>query len=541
VLEKIKNKLKTTPKHVWILIGIILVGIFLRTYNFHDWLDFRLDQVRDATLVGEVVEGKAPWPDFGPTMRKSGTAKDALFRIGPAYYYMQIFSAKIFGNEPAKMAYPDLFFSILSIPLFYVFLNKYFQRKNAMVLTTIYSFSYFSVLYSRFAWNPNSIPFFVILFLLALYEFLSGEGKTHRGWIAAAGMALGIGIQLHAILFVLLPVVAFLTFVFLMKKNRQTWKKWAVVFLIALALNLGQFVSEIKSGFANTKILLNTPVNSASDGESLLVKVENAISCHFEANGYILSSAGQDTCARWYSKIMQGERITKLHKGPGFWAGIGFSFLFSIFGYVLLLFRLVREKEKKKKYFLGLIGTFLALSFLVMVPIISSGFLEFRYLIHTFFAPFILLGLWLEFIAAKNNKVYPVSVALVLAFLLLTNGIALRSKAAELSSGNGSDDNSVFLGEAGSVVNYLSANSGNSKTAYFSGEGVYVKNFFQPFSYLAKKQNFDLVQAQDLDKLPTDGAVFYIRGKSDRIANEIRGYSVEDYKKFGQVVIYKLK
>ena len=57
-----KNILKRVPKHLWILSAIILVGIFLRTYNFHDWLDFGSDQAKDAAIVSAVVENKAPWP-----------------------------------------------------------------------------------------------------------------------------------------------------------------------------------------------------------------------------------------------------------------------------------------------------------------------------------------------------------------------------------------------------------------------------------------------------------------------------------------------
>ena len=122
IFRKIKHNFKKIPRHLWILFAIIAVGIFLRTYNFHDWLDFRLDQVRDAVLVGEVVDG-GEWPDFGPSMKKSGISKDALFHVGPIYYHFQIISAKIFGDYPDKMAYPDLIFSILSIPLFYFFLK----------------------------------------------------------------------------------------------------------------------------------------------------------------------------------------------------------------------------------------------------------------------------------------------------------------------------------------------------------------------------------------------------------------------------------
>src|SRR5476651_2222903 len=102
--------IKRMPRHVWILVAIVILGIFMRSYNFHDWLDFGSDQVNDATRVGAVVEGGAPWPSYGPDMGNSGTGgRQNRFRIGPIYYDAEIISAKIFGNNPQSMAYPDLF------------------------------------------------------------------------------------------------------------------------------------------------------------------------------------------------------------------------------------------------------------------------------------------------------------------------------------------------------------------------------------------------------------------------------------------------
>ena len=72
------------------------------------------------------------------------------FRLGPVFYYFEIVSAKIFGNAPDKMAYPDLFTGILCIPLLFFFLRKYFEKYAVLSLTAIFAVSTYAIFYARF-------------------------------------------------------------------------------------------------------------------------------------------------------------------------------------------------------------------------------------------------------------------------------------------------------------------------------------------------------------------------------------------------------
>ena len=168
LLKRLFLYCKNNRHELLILSGIILAGIFLRTYRFHDLLTFAADQRRDLHLVQDVVENHAAWPLLGPDM----TGGEG-FRLGPAYYYFQILSAEIFGVEKTHQAYPDVFFSILSIPLLYHFLRRYFSQKASLAAVCIYAFSAFDITYSRFAWNVNLLPFFILLFLLSLLLLVS--------------------------------------------------------------------------------------------------------------------------------------------------------------------------------------------------------------------------------------------------------------------------------------------------------------------------------------------------------------------------------
>jgi hypothetical protein len=545
-MRNIKNKAKSIPKYIWILLAIILVGIFLRAYNFHDWLYFNSDQVRDTLLVEKTVKGESGWPLLGASMRKSGTSKEDLFYLGPIYYHFQIISGKIFGIGPDKMAYPDLLFSILSIPLFFFFLKRYFSVNISLALVGLYSISFFVIKYSRFAWNPNIIPFFVILFLLSFHEFLIKKEKTRWYWIALSGISLGVGIQSHMILLILFPITAFFIFIFLLQLNWRLWKKCLTIILLEIFLNTSQIISEFRTNFTNSKAFLSSITNNANQVDkksNLLMKIINNADCHIEANAYILSSRGEDVCNFSYVKIFNSKnsKFLKQMKDPIFLTEIIFSLIFSVLGYILLIYNFKKEKEIEKKYFLGLIILYGGLSFLLMIPIISDDLDQFRYFINVFFISFLFLGLLGNILKNKFSKKGIISFALIFIFFAIANLASIKSSLQELLNKSGSGAHSVFLGEAELISRYIASNSNNQKEGYLIGSFMYVSNLYHPLAYLTEKQKFVLLKGEGMvEPIPTEKPLFYIIESDKDLKKEIRGHKVNNYEKFGKVVIYTL-
>ena len=404
--KNIKEKIQKISKSVWILLAIILLGAFLRSYNFQSWLDFGSDQVNDATRVGAVVEGKAPWPAYGPDMGNSGTGgRENRFRVGPIYYDAEIISAKIFGNNAVSMAYPDLLFNILAIPLLYCFLRRIFDTELSLILTGIYSVSFFSLTFSHSAWNVNSIPFFSLLFLLSLYEFIIAKEKAHWGWVIALGVALGISVQLHAILMVLFPTTFFLAGIIFMPKNPKVWKKFAAVLVIMIVLNAGQIMGEYQNNFRNSKIFLESITGSStSSSDSLLVRTANDLSCNFQANAYMLTSVGDGNCDFSLSSSLGNnvsKKVLKKISDNIFIISSILCALFSLIGYGLLVYYYRKEEKEERKYFFGLIILYVTLSFFVMLPVIDSAI---RYFVHIIFLPLLFVGFMVEFARKKFPK-----------------------------------------------------------------------------------------------------------------------------------------
>jgi 4-amino-4-deoxy-L-arabinose transferase-like glycosyltransferase len=201
-------------KFIYVLLFVFLVwGIFLRTYHWSELMHFELDQARDVFVVYDAVEqGIDHLPLLGPQ------ARGRELYLGPIFYYFQYGSALIFGVSPESVALPDLIFSILSIPLFYLFARLFFDRKVSVALTGLIALSPFLVIYGRFAWNPNSMFFWSLVTFYALIRSCSDDDFRPQ-WFFASIVGLAILMQLHFIAFIAAPLI-FIAYVILMVLSR---------------------------------------------------------------------------------------------------------------------------------------------------------------------------------------------------------------------------------------------------------------------------------------------------------------------------------
>lgn len=531
------KRIKEIKKSTWILLAIILVGIFLRTYHFHDWLRFEGDQARDAMLVHEVASGKANWPVFGP--RVDGTGADASelnsFRLGPMYYYFQIISAKIFGDYPDKLAYPDLLFSIFSIPLMYFFLKRYFTENLSLAITGIYSISFFLIQYSRFAWNPNSIPFFVLLLLLSLNEVILYKEKVYWFWVIMLGIALGVGVQLHGLVLFIFPTITFFVFVFFMKEKWKVWKKWVAVLAICVVLNSGQLISEMRTGFANSKILMNYILNKPvkmNQKSSFAVNLEKGIDCQTEFNAYLIAPFGQDSCSLNFVQVIAGDKsdsFIKNLKNPVFGIGLTLSLVFSVFGYLFLIRGCRKREEKKRKYFSRLLVLYLGFSFLILL---AGRSFNLRYFNVVFFAPFIFLGFFIDYLNKNRTRFNKTIIIIVFLSITAINIRSIALSAKELSEKEKTGYNSSFLVQLEPIARYLIANANGQKNISLDGKNAIMQNYY-PLVYFMKKQDITLIRKSENNAiLQSDIPEFYI---STRASDNM------DSEKIGQIYINKVE
>lgn len=534
--QNIVNKIKSTPRYIWILLGIILIGIFLRTYHFRDWLVFNPDQARDAMIIQGALVDSSKIPLLGPE------AGNTRFSLGPIFYYFEFVSAKIFGNNPEAMAYPDLIFSIGTILLFFYFAKKYFSRNISLSLAAILSISFFAVRYSRFAMNTNSIPFFTLLFLFGLLEMLDPKNKKAILGPMLAGIALGVGVQLHALLLIVMPLTALIVLGILIKRKIFAWRSLAIVILAVLILNAGQILYDIQNSGLNSHLFISS-VGKSSGKNTIFRNLGMDAAYQIQANAHMISSLGDQNDARFikiFNRILKdknpyataGSKVAPL-------LGMALSLIFSAGGYFFLGYFFRREKDPKRKNFLLLISLYAGLMFFIMLPIIQEASL--RYFIIILFLPFIFLGLWMQFMLERDWKKGTVFSIVAAIFLLIANLATIKAAAAQYQAKATNSVDNATLGEIEPMLGYMLDESNSSPKIYLAGKNLYLIRFYKPLAYLAGKEGVEIVRIYSDREITPGIPLFYIKDSQEKNTNpgEIyKSHTIKNVKIFNKIMIF---
>jgi len=377
--------------HIWTLAAIILVAFFVRSWSLEDTLYFKMDQARDATIAMNAHnEGPGTLTLLGP--RAAGT----FLRLGPMFYYFQYFSTLISGSiEPHVMVFPELFFSLLTIPLLYYFLRQLFRRETSVLISGLYGFSFIATQYSRFAWNPNQTPFWGLLFLLGIYKSVTAENKKHAGWwLVLAAIGYGVVSQLHFTALLALPVVAGL-FWFFFRPRKIRLYFWAIAFSVLALFYVPMLLSELTTGWDNyTQFKYALTVK----GEEfpLTEKIDQSLKLHGLYYSLALTSYGNtDDRVFKYAFIM--------------------LLAFALWrGYVLWK----EDGNQKQKIFLALISSWF-LVFTLLYTKLAFTVLKPRFWLLIIIIPYIFLALLFEWLYRPGRKKRGRIVVAIISILLL--------------------------------------------------------------------------------------------------------------------------
>lgn len=545
MIKKIFSYIKKIKISIWIVLIITATGFFLRTYELRDWLRFGPDQARDATIIKNVLEGKAAFPLLGP---QSG---NTTFFMGPLYYYMEYAAAFIFGTDPESFVVPIILFSALSIPLFFIFFKIFFNEKISFALTALFSISYFIIYNSRFASNPNLAPFFLLLFFLSIIKILDKDVKNKITWYVIFGVALGAGIQLHALLLASMSATTIFFLALLIKRSSLKPRGLFVVVLLVLLTNFGQVKYEIQTKGANIRSFLTGAVSQSSTNNNFLNNLKLVAACQIQANAQILFPLEQrEDCN--ILDISKNFKKSKSHKTHGnnliYLLELFATAAFSVGGYYLLICYIFKNRTFANPNLHLLIFIFYnAVTFLILIPVANQ--IGVRYFIVLFFMPFILLGLVIKKIIESNidQKIKIASSILIALALLISNSYAIGQSVSRYKASLASDDQTSVLGEIIPIAKYISENNDSSKIAYLDGNRLVIARFAKPLNYLTQQRGIEIIKLRsESDKKISPGEIFFhiaAFNSSDieQLAEEIKGYEIIKYKKFNQFTIFVLK
>lgn len=384
-----------------VLTIIIVVATGFRVWHFSDWLHFGMDQARDASLVKEAVQnGSSELPLLGP--RAGGT----FVRLGPIFYYFQYISAKLSGSvSPPVFAYPDLLFSILTIPLFFFFLKFFFKNTTALLVTTLYAFNFVIIQFSRFAWNPNSIPFWTLLAFYALLRAVEEKSKRKKYlWISLVAIGWAVAGQLHFVALAAIPLAAFFFLLWSGKWKNFTWKEAATVVFLMMIFFAPVILSDLKMSGDNVKQFM-WAFKYKPQEHGFLDNLKADLSMH----------------ANYYTQILT------TYISPTGKASLLAGAALSLFGFFYIFASLKKEADESRKNFLKLIFAWAAVSFLILIPFAFQ--IKPRFLFFEIFIPFIFIGFGAEWMLQGKKWKKLATVAAVGAVLALI-GLNVEATAA---------------------------------------------------------------------------------------------------------------
>ncbi len=535
---------KPIPRHVWILLAIVAVGFFVRAYHYHDWLRFSPDEARDATYIVDALTGKAPLPDLGPQ------AGNTRFYLGPLYYQVLYVSALLFGTAPEAFAYPDLLFSILVIPLLYVYLRKLFSLEISLFLTAVLALSSFVIETARFSSNPNSIPFFLVLFLLGLLGVMErGESVRKRWWAAAIGIGLGVGIQLHTLLFLIMPAIAAIVAVYLWIRKNLSWKDLVIALACFAIVNAGQLTYEWRTGGSNIRHLFKGAQSESNIGsETLAGNVAMIAACQVQANIRIVANPVDfEKCGGLFNIAKVVERRNFIPGSGWFVNGIAFAFvmvlsvLFSVGGYLLAWRQLKDDPDEGKRNFIGLFLVFNLIALLAMMPVSSQ--IAVHYFNVLVFVPFILLGLWMNLSLERKWLPGKKSILIFMMIFCMMDTSSLLQMAHLYEDKVVSDSDNSILGEITPMLDYLVAGSGQPDRVYVTGSDSALKRFYAPLVYLAWQSDIRMIRPGKREPFAPGTRFFYIddtKSADVTLRKTIDGDTVLSVRRFGKIVIFTM-
>jgi len=215
---------------------------------------------------------------------------------GPVYFLM--IPAAITDNPIAGVIFTSLL-AIVAVVITYIFTTCYYGRVAGTLAALLYGTATMPLFYSRFVWQPNLMPPFVILFMFALFR---GVVERRNGWLFPALLLLGILYQTHGTTMTLLAPLG-LAVLF----APETIRRRNIVYaMIALAIIFFPFLLwQIATHFSDLSIILTQITQKA-------VTNDNAYSFY----RYLLSPYDPNnppTNPKSYVKALM-PAISKLHK-----------------------------------------------------------------------------------------------------------------------------------------------------------------------------------------------------------------------------------
>jgi 4-amino-4-deoxy-L-arabinose transferase-like glycosyltransferase len=235
--------MKKFLKKNWIILIILLVGLFLRIYNYKELFLYTHDQDLAGWFVKDVV--------VNHHLRLIGqeTSTEGIF-IGAFFYYLLIPFYLLFGMDPIGGVFLVLLIGLFTIWSFYFVFGKVFSKDVGLIAALLYSVSFYTVFNDREIVPTMPVILWTVWFLWGIFLLLKGKQKFAYPFL---GVLFALTWHLNVALVLLIPVVILAQFL----SNKRMRLRYAFNGLVMLVLvSLPFIIFELRHNFVQTRSLI---------------------------------------------------------------------------------------------------------------------------------------------------------------------------------------------------------------------------------------------------------------------------------------------
>jgi len=205
LVEKIKFLLLEKTWIVFIL--ILIIGMYLRFYDFQNVIGFGWDQGRDAQMVRNILSGKLTL--IGP---RTGVGH---MHLGPVYYYILAPFYYFTNLDPVGSDYLNILMNIINFVIIFIVTKKLFGKYNALFVTLIYSISSYLINVNQVPWNVTLMPGLAVLIFYAITQIYEQKYK----WVFILWTLSGFFFNIHFTA-IFIPFINIASLIFVKEKRK---------------------------------------------------------------------------------------------------------------------------------------------------------------------------------------------------------------------------------------------------------------------------------------------------------------------------------
>lgn len=231
-------------KYSLILIIILLLGLFFRTYKLVERFGFGHDADLYSWMVKDIV--------INHHFRLVGqlTSAEGIF-IGPLFYYLLVPFYLISGMDPIGSAYLSPVIGILTIFSYYFVLSKLFNKKVGLIAAFLQAVLLGAVGFDRWVVPTITTKIWAIWYLYTIFMIARGNFKV----LPLLGVLIGLIWHVHL---ALLPTLLTVPCAFWFSKKIPSFKQITFFLLSLVITSLPLLVFEVKHNFIQTISLIQS-------------------------------------------------------------------------------------------------------------------------------------------------------------------------------------------------------------------------------------------------------------------------------------------